>query len=390
MRLSPLKPALVGAALLALLTPAGFAWAQDMPGPAPPPPAVAGPLTGGVGASEAGASGVGARMKLVPPPGGRIYHSAYPDFRDTEDFVTVNRVRRFERLAGKRIAWAYFSNNWGREIRFPVKAVRRIHAAGSVPFIRLMARKGWRESGPDPRYRLQRIIDGDFDSELIRWGQAAARWARPMLVEFGTEANGSWFPWNGAWNGGPRTTGFGDPAKADGPERFRAAYRRVRRMIEAGGADNLTWFFHADDESLPARPWNSLSAYYPGDRFVDWVGVSVYGPLTADESWTPGFARSMSRVYPRLTALSSKPIALLEFGSMQGRPKAAWFTEALGTVASGRFPRLKAISVWSEAWRNGDGSRSNLKINSDRRTLLAYRKFVRRPLFVPNLRFQPR
>jgi hypothetical protein len=329
-------------------------------------------------------------MKLVPPPAGRIYHSAYPDFRDTEDFVTAGRVKKFERLAGRKIAWAYFSNNWGREIRFPTRAVRRIHAAGSVPFIRLMARKGWRASGPDPRYRLQRIIDGDFDSELIRWGEAAARWARPMLVEFGTEVNGSWFPWNGAWNGGPRTTGFGDPSKADGPERFRAAYRHVRRMIEAGGADNLTWFFHVDDESLPARAWNSPSAYYPGDRFVDWVGVSVYGPLTSDESWTPGFASSMSRIYPKLAALSTKPIALLEFGARQGQQKAAWFREALGTVTSRRFPRLKAISVWSEAWENGDGSRSNLKINSDRHTLLTYRRLVRRGPFTTKLRFRPR
>jgi hypothetical protein len=385
MRLPPLQRALIVAAFLALATPTGLEAAQNSTSPSlpagPPESPVIGPALLGRPGPE---------MKLAPPPAGRIYHSAYPDFRDTEDFVTAGRVRKFERLAGRRVAWAYFSNNWGRKILFPRKAVRRIHAAGSVPFIRLMARKGWRASGPDPRYRLQRIIDGDFDSELIGWGRAAARWARPMLVEFGTEANGSWFPWNGAWNGGSRTTGFGDPAKADGPERFRAAYRHVRRMIEAGGARNLTWFFHVDDESLPARPWNSPSAYYPGDRFVDWVGVSIYGPLTMDESWTPGFGRSMSRIYPKLAALSAKPIALLEFGSRQGHQKRAWFREALSTVTSRRFPRLKAVSVWSEAWQNADGSRSNLKIDSDRQTLVTYRRFVRRPVFTTKLSFRTR
>ncbi|MCU0254911.1 MAG: hypothetical protein MUE47_10285, partial [Acidobacteria bacterium] len=123
----------------------------------------------------------GGALKLAPPPDGRIYHAAYPDFKDTEDFVTVPRIRRFERLAGRGLAWTYFSNNWGREIRFPGRAVRRIHSAGSVPFVRLMARTGWRPDGPDPRYRLQRIVDGEFDRELVAWGRAAARWGRPML-----------------------------------------------------------------------------------------------------------------------------------------------------------------------------------------------------------------
>lgn len=332
----------------------------------------------------------GSGLKLVPAPGGRVYHSAYPDFRDTENFVTASRVRGFERLAGRGIAWAYFSNNWGRKIRFPLRAVRRIQSTGSVPFIRLMARTGWRPTGPDPRYRLQRIIDGDFDSELIAWGRAAARWGRPMLVEFGTEVNGSWFPWNGRWNGGGRRDGFGDPRKADGPERFRAAYRHVRRVIEAGGARNLTWFFHVDDNSLPQKPWNGIAAYYPGDRFVDWVGVSVYGPLTFDESWRPSFPQAMRRVYPALAALSDKPIAVLEFGSRQGTGKAEWFRDALRTIASRRYRRLKAVSVWNESWQNGDGSTSNLKIDSDPRTLRIYRSFARRPLFSSTARFRRR
>jgi hypothetical protein len=340
---------------------------------------------------QANGSAAPGRAKLVPPPAGRIYHAAYPDFRDTEDFVTTGRIRAFENLAGRDIAWAYFSNNWGRQIRFPGRAVRRIAAAGTVPFVRLMARTGWRPSGPDPRYRLQRIIDGDFDSELAAWGRAAARFGRPMLVEFGTEANGSWFPWNGNWNGAGRRDGFGDPRLFDGPERFRAAYRHVREVIESAGATDLTWFFHADDDSWPQTRWNSIAAYYPGDRYVDWIGVSVYGPLTLDEPWRPSFSEAMARVYPKLAALSpSKPIAVLEYGAHQGRQKAGWFRDAMETITSRRFPRLRAASVWSEAWPNGDGTRSNLKIDSDRATLGVYRRFAARPVFSSRVVFRDR
>lgn len=378
---------------------AGLAAAQAAPGPAPagatgpPAPGLVAPAPGARAFRSGSADTAGPGrpgLKLVPPPRGGIYHSAYPDFRDSEDHVSVGRIRRFEHLAGRDIAWTYFSNNWGRRIRFPLRSVRRIHRAGSIPFVRLMARSRFREGAADPRYRLQRIIDGDFDGELLNWGRAAARWGRPMLVEFGTEANGSWFPWNGTWNGGARTTGFGHPALPDGPERFRAAYRHVRDTIEAGGAGNLTWFFHADDQSVPARSWNSIRSYYPGDRYVDWIGVSVYGPLVPGDPWRPGFIESMRRVYPKLASLSAKPIALLEFGARQGRRKSAWFRRALKSVAGHRFPRVRAMSVWNEAWPNHDGTRSRLQIDSDRRTLRTYRRLVARPVFTARPRFRPR
>jgi hypothetical protein len=98
----------------------------------------------------------------------------------------------------------------------------------------------------------------------------------------------------------------------------------------------------------------------------------------------------MKRVYPRLAALSGKPIALLEFGARQGPEKASWFREALEQISSGDFPRLKAVSVWSEAWENGDGSISNLRIDRDRRPLRIYHPFARRPVFSSSLRFRRR
>jgi hypothetical protein len=112
--------------------------------------------------------------------------------------------------------------------------------------------------------------------------------------------------------------------------------------------------------------------------------------LTADEPWRPSFSQALRRVYPKLTSLSDKPIAVLEFGSRQGRRKAAWFRNALRTLGSGRFRRVKAASVWSEAWTNGNGSVSDLKIDSDPLTLRTYRRLAGRPVFTSRPRFRPR
>jgi len=334
---------------------------------------------------------------LAPPPGKRVYHAAYPDFGDAEQRVRAARIKRFERLARKRVAWVYFSNNWWRgRINFPAKQVRTIARLGRVPFVRLMARSNW-ENGPDPNFATERIASGEYDDALERWcaraAEAMARYDTPMLAEFGTEVNGDWFPWNGRWNGGGLSDGFGDPTVPDGPERFVAAYRRIVEICRAEGAGGITWFFHVNSDDSPREAWNTYAAYYPGDEYVDWIGVSAYGLLKL--GWgSRSFRRTLDRAYPKLAALSpTRPLAVLEYGHAETkRPgrKARWLRRALRSVASGRWPRLRALSIWHESWRNGDGTVSNLHIDTSSRSLRAYRRGVHHPRFTGRARFVAR
>jgi hypothetical protein len=323
-------------------------------------------------------------VRLAPPPRG-MYHAAYPDFVGTEDRVAAFRIRAFERQAHKQLAWVYFSDNWMGHIRFPAKNVAIIHGMGRVPFVRLMARSTWRSGGPDPLYSLQSILDGTFDAELTGWFAAARDVGYPLIVEFGTEVDGSWFPWNGRWNGGGTTTGYGDPALADGPERFRDAYRHLVDLSRAAGAVNLTWVFHVNGDPWPRRPWNTPAAYYPGDDYVDWIGVSIYGSQGPGEYYG-SFRRLLDAVYPRLCGLSpDKPIAVLEWGIAQ-RPsrgtKAGWIRAALRDLRSGRWSRIRAESYWNEDWREAGDKLVDLRIDSSPRVQATYRRGVARPFFV--------
>jgi hypothetical protein len=349
----------------------------------------------GVGAEAAG-TGAGLRppapdVVLRPPADGRIYHAAFPDFGGSEDVVSAGRLRAFERLAGKRISWAYFSNNWlGGRVRFPAGRVNTISSAGRLPFIRLMPRSGWGH-GVDPNFPLRRIVEGDWDTELAHWCERARGTGIPLLAEFGTEVNGDWFPWNGRWNGGGRTRGYGDPKLADGPERFRDAYRRIVDICRAEGAVNITWFFHVDASGWPQRPWNRIAAYWPGGAYVDWIGVSDYGPQAPGQRWV-SFRNRLDRAYPRLAALSrAAPIAVLEYGATEDarRPgaKGRWIRRAIDDVAARRWPRVAAISYWHESWHNANGSRSALRIDSSARAERAYRRGISRGVFTSRPRF---
>ena len=250
--------------------------------------------------------------RLQSPTTG-IYHAANPGFGSTEDSVEANIIQRFEQLAGKPVAWAYFSDNWYDSIRFPARQTAIIHQAGSVPFIRMMPRSEFEEYEADTLYSMQHIIDGRFDAALLQWFAEAAALDYPLLVEFGTEMNGDWFPWNGLYNGGGDTQHYGDPQIPDGPERFRDAFRHIVMLSRQAGATNITWFFHLDAEAEPDTGWNRFENYFPGDDYVDWVGVSVYGPMTPGEE-NVSFADKLQTVYERMCRMTRHPLAVLETG----------------------------------------------------------------------------
>ena len=253
--------------------------------------------------------------KLVPSPQG-IYFAAFPDFGGNEEIITTQRILDFENLAQKQITWAFFSDNWMGDIRFPEQEVQTIHQLGRVPYIRMMARSQFEENVTDPNYSMQNIIDGQFDNDLLQWFTEAAQVGYPLLIEFGTEVNGEWFPWNGVHNGGGTTTAYGDPNKPDGPERFVDAYRHIIDLSRQAGADNITWFFHLDADEEPQEDWNRFENYYPGDNYIDWVGISVYGALSKKDELI-AFDQKLDQVYSRVLTLTQKPIAILETGVVE-------------------------------------------------------------------------
>ena len=286
------------------------------------------------------------------PPDGEYLHGVYPGGRTGwEDDLTAADLHEYEEAVGRHADWVYFSDNWFRNRRFPMTTSRWIRDEGAIPFIRLMLRNdGY--PGRDPEYALWRINAGQFDDDLQRWGQGVARVGSPVIVEWGTEMNGDWFGWNARWNGQNR-----------GAQKFRRAYRHIVEQVERGAgaaASNITWAWHVNADSQPDTPWNQIERYYPGDEWVDWVGLSSYGALTpADrvQDWTP-FREALDDVVPRLTALApDKPVFVFEFGMTDGTvdgDAAAFADGALGDLLDGRWPEVRGFSWWNETWPNDD------------------------------------
>ena len=325
-----------------------------------------------------------ANMKLQVPEDNNIYHAAFPDFGGTEDIVFQSRITDFETLAGKEITWAYFSNNWttGVGIKFPTDAVNTINQLGRVPFIRMEPRSNFDEGGPDPLYTMDNFLSGRFDNDLKQWARDAKATKIPLLVEFGTEVNGDWFPWNATYNGKDETA-YGSSSLYDGMEKFRDVYRRIINICNEQGANNITWFYHINVYSSPfGEDWNTIAGYYPGDNYIDWIGISVYGPQSPTDDWQE-FTEILSDSWDEILSISTKrkPIAILEWGVVDNgqAQKPEWITNAMNSVKPGGkfYPHIKAVSYWHENF--GD---TKLRIDSSPESLVAYRQAVNDDIFI--------
>lgn len=294
--------------------------------------------------------------KLVQPTRG-MYFGAAPGYAN-EDAYWPGPESSFDQDAGLKAVWTMFGQWWSDKLPFPTKTVESIWQDGKIPYLRLNPYPYQQlnvnfATGEDPGpYSLQDIAAGKFDAQIRSWADTARNLDIPILAEFGTEVN-NYFSWSGISNGAGTTNGYGDPNYPDGAERFRDAYRHLVDVVRGEGANNITWFFHADT-SYDAQPWNRLQWYYPGDDYVDWLGLSLYaGPKWNEPGYT-SFAEKLQDwhdptllgTYADITSLSSRPLAILEMGfnSVPLSLKPAWVTDAAATIKSGRFSRLAGLT----------------------------------------------
>jgi hypothetical protein len=329
-------------------------------------------------------------VEVVIPKHG-VYTGAFMDFGDEEDDVTLEAIEEFEEMVGKHQAIIASSSYWGEQ-NFPVNNLNVIWRHGSLPLIFWSPwDKPYEEDhGPD-KFSLTEILAGKWDAYIDSWGDAAREFGHPMIVVFGVEMNGTWFPWSGAYYGG----GQWDPEQKNwkGPETFRRAYRYVVDRVRARGASNIKWMFHTNNYPYPYETWNSAPAYYPGSDDVDWLGLSVYGQQYKDEP-NPDIPSLVDWPYKEMSRLDpDKPMMIAEWATGEfplatAKPSAmrkpAWIKQGLELFRT-RYPRIKAALYWHERWQNADGSYSNLRVNSSVESLQAYRQGVAHPDWLGDL-----
>lgn len=232
---------------------------------------------------------------------------------------------------------------------------------GAMPMITWQPLDGWIASADQPTYRCTNIARGDFDPFVTTWARAAKTYGKVFYLRLAHEMNGDWYPWGTA------------PGNANGnaPADYVAMWRHVHDLFQREGVTNVRWVWSPNAESAYAR-FAPLNQLYPGDAYVDWVGMDGFNFGAGSGSGWRTITQIFGPSYDTLTAMTTKPMMIAEIASgEQGGDKAAWITQGLLTDLPSRFPRVQAV-VWFDANREADW-----RVNSSATSLTALSKVAK-------------
>ena len=178
---------------------------------------------------------------------------------------------------------------------------------------------------------VPRLLNGDFDPYVRQVARQVKAFGKPLMLSLFSEFN-----LQGTFAFGPEGRDamtdadsicghYGDPGWPDGPERIRDAHMRVIDIFREEGVKNVTWFMYAstnymDPDHEDSSPWLHPKYFYPGDDYIDWVGLSTY---FVDPRWSfkvneeaTGIARALKPGYDAWGEVTQRPLFLPEFAAL--------------------------------------------------------------------------
>jgi hypothetical protein len=192
----------------------------------------------------------------------------------------------------------------------------------------------------EPSYGLEAVNDDGYVREFAR---ALNDYSNPVFLRFASEMNGDWVPWTG------------------NPALYIEKFRLISQIMREE-APNVAMVW-----SPNCVPTKNIDQYYPGDQYVDWVGVSGYsdyyfiGNPASKESVAQNFfqgknAQPLSKFdYVYQQYASRKPIMISETGVAWANRNpyevvAGWGAEHLKRLYRELpvlYPRIKAVCYFN-------------------------------------------
>ncbi|WNR46377.1 stalk domain-containing protein [Paenibacillus roseipurpureus] len=255
-------------------------------------------------------------------------YGTYLGIYSEQDPKVGNIFTKMQSVYGKKHAIYLAYAHWGQT--FPSSYAKRAKDAGGALQI------AWEpDDGLDP------VTDGAY---LRSWAREAKAAGIPIFLRFAGEMNGAWVKWHG------------------NPAQYIAKFRMLHDVF-AAEAPNVAMVWSPGD--VPA---NDIDPYYPGDAYVDWVGVSLY--IEPYENGDPSLPSMLATSnVERLTRLYNtysdrKPLMMSETGvphysHSAGEDYTEWAKlnlQRLYEIMPYKYPRLKAITYF-----NVDQGMSNAK-----------------------------
>lgn len=167
---------------------------------------------------------------------------------------------------------------------------------------------------------------GHYDEVIRQYSAWAKSVDRPIYLRIGYEFDG--------------------PHNELNPVEYVRAYQRVVDIMRREGVENVAYVWH----SYLFEPYNgnALSDYYPGDEYVDWVGISTFGILFQGPDL--GFYGDKVMEFARA---HKKPVMIAEASPTSGINETntrVWDTWFVNFFTMSYRKNIKAISMINANW----------------------------------------
>ncbi len=266
----------------------------------------------------------GQKRPTYAPPKGKTFHGV------SETRVGNADLDRFTQQIGAHPAVEEDFYSW--DVPLSTGALDRWRQTGTRGILSLSTAPGGEPEAISP----EQIAKGRGDHYILRLNQSIASSGQVVYIRLMPEMNGSWNPY-GAFNADGSSRG-GDHS----PAQYRQAWRRFSIIVHGGSLKSINSHLRrlkmprllrassnhgavyrqegvakALDKSKVAMIWNpqtisspnvkgnAVSAYWPGAKYVDWVGADIYGKYA-----TPGVKSALSAFYKRY---DNFPFAIAEY-----------------------------------------------------------------------------
>jgi hypothetical protein len=265
----------------------------------------------------------------------------------------------FTDLIGKKHASTFCYLSYGR--RFPSRWVERLKSQGVAPHI------AW-----EPNQGLQIVQD---DYYLREFAQAAAEADCPIFLRFASEMNGGWARYGG------------DALQ------YKIKWAIVQKTM-ARYAPNVAMVW-----CVNSIPETTIAKYYPGDEFVDWVGVNCYSVPYHDNDPSRGSlwenpADLIRFVYDNYAR--QKPIMVCEYGVSQrgaadGKDRSLWAARKIAEMYAALprlYPRVKMINIFdmnNMMYAEPGRQLNDYSITSNGTVRSAYKRAIASPYYLSRI-----
>ena len=276
------------------------------------------------------------------------------------DSYVKGNIPAFEDLTKKKHASYFTYVGYGRP--FPAEWFGDVVKNGAAPHIAF-----------EPNDGLEEVKDSAY---LRAWARDAARTRRPIFLRWASEMNGPWTKYGG------------------NPALYKEKFALVSRLMKEEAPNvAMVWTPFAEPAKL-------IPDYYPGDQWVDWVGVNIYSVYVHDGNANrPSFDEDpvdfLKTVYDLYGA--RKPVHISEYAATiwckgTGQETVEWAIEKAkrfyGALRDD-YPRVKSVNWFCLDTVQAGLANNNYSLLADGRMLATYRQLVADPHFLSRVYFDP-